>query len=151
MGVDLGGASASKVANKIARNLYHYLRDHLISPHQNRKLSHFVAFLKSRHGGDFQAFEIDDAAILAFWLQPPDCAEVQSDYRNFRNVMRGFIDLHRAVLQGQERLALAHARQTLAMAQSLTLIAAHSQVCRIHKRLLTLPYLRRSKAPIASV
>lgn len=101
-------ASASKVANKIARNLYHYLRDHLISPHQNRKLSHFVAFLKSRHGGDFQAFEIDDAAILAFWLQPPDCAEVQSDYRNFRNVMRGFIDLHRAVLQGQERLALAH-------------------------------------------
>jgi hypothetical protein len=95
-----------QTANKLARMLYAYLQEHVASAHQNRKLWHFLRFLKARHSGDFQMSDISDSAILDFWLQPPAGTEEPSDYRSFKHVMTGFMDLRRAMLLGQGRLAL---------------------------------------------
>ena len=58
----------STIANDLARQLYAALREHLPTAQAQRKFHAMTLYLQQAAGEDFTARDIDDQAVLDFWL-----------------------------------------------------------------------------------
>ena len=93
-------AAIGEAANGIARQLYDYLREHLPSAHAQRKAHLLIDFVNNRQGGRSRPDDVDDDALLAFWLDQSSDADVGGDYRTYQSVFQTGVEL---------RLLMAHA------------------------------------------
>ena len=97
----LGNASATPrtvadAANELSRRLYAVLGDHLPPAHEQRRFHAMTAFLENRAGPDFTEDDIDDVAVLAFWLAKA-VQDREADFRGYRTTWRGFVRLIRVL------------------------------------------------------
>ncbi len=100
-------ASISRAANRIARELYAFLKAHLPSAHAQRKFYLLMTFLRRRHGGRSIGPEhLDDATVLDFWLFAAAGTDGEADFRKFETVFRAFVDLRCALAAVRDRAAL---------------------------------------------
>ena len=108
--VDRGTVAGA--ARDLARRLYEWLGDHLPTAQAQRKFHAMIAFLEETHGGDFTEEDIDDAAVLRFWLRHVAPAEgdaeaggasAGADFRGYRNTFLAFLSLARVLAEGEDR------------------------------------------------
>ena len=104
----LGTVSATSrtvadAANDLSRRLYAVLGDHLPPAQEQRRFHAMTAYLEGVAGPDFTEDDIDDAAVLAFWLAKA-VSGGEADFRGYRTTWRGFLRLIR-VLAGSPSLA----------------------------------------------
>jgi hypothetical protein len=99
-------ARAGEIANDLSRALYGFLAPHLPTAHEGRRFQRLVDHLLRRGGGDFSADDIDDDAILEFWL-----AAEEPDFRVFASVLRGFLRLAEALEHAATNADMARARK----------------------------------------
>jgi len=85
-------------SNRISRTLYDYLSDHLPSVQNKVKYEQLMAFLQSRKSE--RLIEIDDEAILEFWLEKSDDPD-GGDFRTYQSVFDRFVALIRTLDAGQ--------------------------------------------------
>ena len=96
--------AASATANRLSRAVYAWLTPHLPTAHDKRRLDSLVGWLLARHGGDFGPGQIDDGAILAFWLTAEE-----AEFRTYASVVRGFLLLIEAMEASAAALSVARA------------------------------------------
>jgi hypothetical protein len=89
-----------EAANRIARQFYDYLREHLPSAHAQRKAHLLIDFVNERQGGRSGPDDVNDDALLAFWLDHSSDTEDSGDYRTYQSVFQAGVEL---------RLLMAHA------------------------------------------
>ncbi len=99
--------AVSAVAKRLARQLYAALRDHLPTAQAQRKLHAVTTFLQQEAGEGFSAHDINDEAVLNFWLANI-ASDAAGDFRGFRTTMLAFLRLRRLLLEGDSLQALAH-------------------------------------------
>ena len=103
--------AVSGAARSLARRLYAWLTDHLPAAQAQRKFRAMTAFLEEMHGPDFTEEDIDDEAVLRFWLRhavPPVERETEpqatvtaaGDFRGFRTTFLAFVSLLRVLETG---------------------------------------------------
>ena len=106
----------SGATRSLARRLYAWLADHLPAAQAQRKFRAMTAFLEETYGPDFTEEDIDDAAILRFWLRhalpsvdgrnnAQGAATVVGEFRGFRTTFLAFVSLLRVLEAGA---ALGH-------------------------------------------
>ena len=110
--VQLGAEGASRqtvseVAKDLARQLYAALRDHLPTAQAQRKFRAITEFLQEKVGDEFTGLDINDEAVLDFWLATAD-SERAADFRGFRTTVLAFLRLRRLLLDSDSLQALAH-------------------------------------------
>ena len=106
-GEDATRQTVSTVAKHLARQLYAALRDHLPAAQAQRKLHAMTAFLQQEEGEDFTVHDIDDQAVLDFWLANA-ASDAAADFRGFRTTALAFLRLRRLLLDSDSLQALAH-------------------------------------------
>jgi hypothetical protein len=100
-------ASAGETANEFSRAVYAWLTPHLPTVHEKRRLDVLVAWLTARHtpqGRSFTTDDIDDDAVLAFWL-----AAEEPEFRTYASALRGFLLLIAAMEHAAASVAVARA------------------------------------------
>lgn len=105
------GAAVSNTANAMARALHAFLKEHLTGQQHQRKFAAVMEYLVARLGDDFDPVEVDDEAVLSFWLATSGPAgDNAGDFRTFESVLRSFLVLLPAldVALRQARLATAN-------------------------------------------
>ncbi len=100
-------AAIGRAANALQRHLYAFLSDHLSSAQEQDKFSAIIEFLECQ--GDGATIEIDDEAVLAFWRRTSALADGAGDFRGYRTVFEGFVDLMRSLDVAETRLAVENA------------------------------------------
>ena len=100
-------AAIGRAANTLQRHLYAFLSDHLSSAQEQDKFTAIIEFLEDR--GDGATIEIDDDAVLAFWRDASARTDGAGDFRGYRTVFEGFVDLMRSLDVAETRLAVDHA------------------------------------------
>ena len=105
--VDRGAVAGA--ARDLARRLYEWLGDHLPAAQAQRKFHAMIAFLEEAVGADFTEEDIDDEAVLRFWLRhvaPTDgeaaAGGASADFRGYRNTFLAFLALARVLAEGAE-------------------------------------------------
>ena len=108
----VGRGAVAAAARDLARRLYEWLGDHLPAAQAQRKFHAMIAFLEETRGADFTEGDIDDAAVLRFWLRnvaPADGeaetgggATGSADFRGYRNIFLAFLALARVLAEGAE-------------------------------------------------
>jgi hypothetical protein len=111
-------AAAGEAANEISRTVYAWLTPHLPTAHEKRRLEALLDWLLSRPGAgadaqDFSTDDIDDATVLAFWLE----ADLD-EFRTFAAVLRGFLLLIEAMEDAAAATAVARAARIGADAEA---------------------------------
>jgi len=102
-------AAIGDAANGISRCLYEYLRENLPSAHTQRKTHQLVNFVNDRIGRNSGPDDIDDDALLAFWLdQSSD--EDGSDFRTYPSVFQAGIELRKAMAHALDKFRMSGAR-----------------------------------------
>ena len=96
----------SQAANRIAKDLYDYLNQHLGSLHQHRTFSALIAYLRERQGGGFASEDIDDAAVLDFWEANGGGDAKAVEFRTFVSVFRAFLRLRQSLEAAAQAVAL---------------------------------------------
>lgn len=87
---ELGWRALQDMANALSRAVYAWLRAHTRPVQESRDFEAIAAFLTARGGaGDFSAEDIDDDAVLGFWLAGP--GEPASAFRTYRKTFRAFL------------------------------------------------------------
>lgn len=104
---DVSRRTVSGVAKDLARQLYTALRDHLPTAQAQRKFRAITEFLQQEAGDEFTAHDINDDAVLSFWLACAD-SDRAADFRGFRTTMLAFLRLRRLLLDSDGLQALAH-------------------------------------------
>ena len=99
--------TVSAVAKSLARQLYAALRDHLPTAQVQRKFDAMTMFLQREAGGDFTAHDINDQAVLDFWLASA-AGDAAADFRGFRTTTMAFLRLRRLLMDSDSLQALAH-------------------------------------------
>lgn len=103
---DVSRQVVSGVAKDLARQLYAALRDHLPTAQAQRKFRAITAFLEQEAGDQFTGHDIDDQAVLNFWIA---CAgDRAADFRGFRTTTLAFLRLRRLLLDSDALQALTH-------------------------------------------
>ncbi len=107
-------ARTGEIANDLSRALYGFLAPHLPTAHEGRRFERLVDHMLHRRAddastaefdkSDFSRDDIDDAAILEFWLT---CDE--PDFRVYGTVLRGFLRLAEALEYAATSVGLARA------------------------------------------
>ena len=104
--------AVSGAARSLARRLYAWLADHLPAAQAQRKFRAMTAFLEETCGPDFTEADIDDEAVLRFWLRhavpPPTdggndargATTAAGDFRGFRTTFLAFVSLLRVLEAG---------------------------------------------------
>ncbi|MBF0419478.1 MAG: hypothetical protein HQL78_04865 [Magnetococcales bacterium] len=93
-------ANSSSCAGIISRQMHHFLNDHLPTLHNLRKFRRLIRFMVERDGKDFSTGDLDDDAVLEFWLsQSAKKEEMGVGFLTFRVVVSSFMDLYRALEQ----------------------------------------------------
>ena len=106
-------SAVSRAASDLARRLYVWLGDHLPGAQAQRKFRAMTDFLEEVRGPDFTDDDIDDEAVLHFWLRHAGAREgsgndVRSasaghgDFRGFRTTFLAFLALSRVLERGDE-------------------------------------------------
>lgn len=90
----------SDTANKVAKQLYDFLKDHLPTAQEQRKFHRLIDFMTEAHPGGFDFLSIRDPLLLDFWLK----ASLQPssdgiDFKTFSNVFRLFMHLRQSLEQ----------------------------------------------------
>lgn len=98
--------TVSGVAKDLARQLYAALRDHLPTAQAQRKFRAITEFLQQEAGDGFAAHDIDDKAVLNFWLASAS-NDRAADFRGFRTTMLAFLRLRRLLLDSDGLQAMA--------------------------------------------
>lgn len=97
-------AQVSDRAKGLARALHAYLADHLPTAQAQRRFRALAAFLRQRSGPAFSVDDLDDAAVLAFWLvTAPDPA---LDLRTYGSALDACGRFIQALLAAADRAAL---------------------------------------------
>ncbi len=105
-------ASVSEAANRLSRLLYGYLKGHLPTVQNHRKLACLVAYLRDLGDGDFGPTAIDDPVVLDFWLsQSGKVSSDSPDFRTFRSVFRAFVRLRQTLDEAHNFQSLRNARR----------------------------------------
>ncbi len=100
-------SSMSQAANATARELYEFLNAHLPTAHAQRKYHHLMSFLRGRHGNRvFGPEDLDDGAVLEFWLVASASPDSGTDFRKFVSVFGAFVRLRMSLAAGRDRAAL---------------------------------------------
>jgi hypothetical protein len=87
-------ATVAVTANALARGLHAFLKDHLSGQQHQRKFARMVDHLIGRMGPGFDPSDIDDEAVLSFWLaNSAAAAEAGCDFKTFESVYRSFLAL----------------------------------------------------------
>ena len=121
--------AVSGAARDLARRLYGWLGDHLPTAQAQRKFHAMIAFVEEARGTDFTEEDIDDEAILRFWLRhgasdggggTPGAGDAHDtdgaggmpgsagtagsnpDFRGYRNTFLAFLSLARVLAAGAE-------------------------------------------------
>ena len=103
----------SRTAGDLARRLYVWLGDHLPTAQAQRKFRAMTNFLEEVRGSDFTEQDIDDEAVLRFWLRHTGAREGgksdaqrgsagRGDFRGFRSTFLAFLALFRVLERGEE-------------------------------------------------
>ncbi len=108
-----GGATASGVsraANRTSGQLYDYLREHLLTVQEQRKLRHMVDYMERSCGAAFGSEAIDDERVLSFWCDESAATHSYgTDFKLFGTVVRGFVLFRKLLGLGAARVALDRA------------------------------------------
>ncbi len=99
-------ASRSHAASAITREVYAFLKPHLPSVHAQRKFRLLMSFLGNRQGGGVGPEDLDDQAVLDFWVFASTSADTNVDFRTFKTVFQGFIRLRDALAAAREQAAI---------------------------------------------
>lgn len=96
IGERLSGPGISKTdvavaSNRLQKTIYAWLSDHLPPVQIHRKNRILSRFMSDARDGDFNTDDLDDAAILDFWLRFSSDSEM--DFRMYRSVYAGFRQL----------------------------------------------------------
>ena len=104
---DAGRGAVAEATRDLARRVYEWLGDHLPAAQAQRKFHAMVAYLEQVVGADFTEEDIDDEAVLRFWLRevtPADgeteASGASTDFRGFRNTFLAFLALVRVLATG---------------------------------------------------
>ena len=103
-------SSVSRAANRTSGLLYDYLRQHLLTVQEQRKLRHMVAYMEKSCGAAFGAEAIDDERVLSFWCD--ESAALHSygtDFKLFGTVVRAFVLFRKLLDLGAVRVAIDRA------------------------------------------
>lgn len=106
-------SAISRAAGDLARQLYEWLADHLPTAQAQRKFRSMTDFLEEIRGPDFTDEDIDDEAVLRFWLRQAGAREGggkdmrvattgRGDFRAFRTTLLAFLALIRVLERGAE-------------------------------------------------
>ena len=104
-------SAVSRAAGDLARRLYKWLADHLPAAQAQRKFRAMTEFLEEVRGPDFTDDDIDDEAVLRFWLRYAgardgsgnarwSAAAGHGDFRGFRTTFLAFLALFRVLEAG---------------------------------------------------
>ncbi len=99
-------ASRSQAASAITREVYAFLKPHLPPVHAQRKFRLLMAFLERRFGGGVGPEDLDDQAVLDFWIFASTSTETNVDFRTFKTVFQGFIRLRDALAAARDHAAI---------------------------------------------
>ena len=105
--------AVSRAAGDLARRLYAWLDDHLPTAQAQRKFRAMTGFLEEVRGPDFTDDDIDDEAVLRFWLRHAGArgdnggsvkkvSADHGDFRGFRTTLLAFLALLRVLERGEE-------------------------------------------------
>jgi hypothetical protein len=98
-------ARAAELSNALSRDLYAWLAPHLPTAHDQRRFRQLADFMAARGDGDFSTDDIDDDAILQFWLHGAD-----EEFRTYAGVLRAFLRFAEAL---EEAAAALEAKRPL--------------------------------------
>jgi hypothetical protein len=90
----------SDTANKLAKQLYDFLKDHLPTAQEQRKFHRLIDFMAEAQPGGFDYLSIKDPLLLDFWQQAsrqPSSDGV--DFKTFSNVFGLFVNLRQSLEQ----------------------------------------------------
>lgn len=104
---DANRHTVSDVAKALARRLYAALRNHLPTAQAQRKYRAITEFLQEEAGDEFTGHDINDEAVLNFWLATAD-SDKATDFRGFRTTVLAFLRLRRLLLESDSLRSLAH-------------------------------------------
>jgi len=104
-------AAVSEASNRLSRDVYKFLQDHLPSAQNQRKFHSISQFLKARLGDQFDVSMVDDQTVLDFWMAEsanPD--EDGTDFMMFQTVLKSFVNIIRALEDAQSQHDMRHTR-----------------------------------------
>jgi hypothetical protein len=94
-------------ANELSRLIYDYLKEHLPSAQNQRKLRRLIAFMEDLRGAEFAADSIDDAVVLDFWIAESANESADGvDFRTYQTVFKSFLRLRQTLDQAADLQAL---------------------------------------------
>ena len=101
----LDRGAVSEAARDLARRFYAWLGNHLPAAQAQRKFQAMIEFLEETLGADFTEEDIDDEAVLRFWLRQLGAGTGESsgsntDFRGYRNTFIAFLTLSRVLATG---------------------------------------------------
>ncbi len=79
-------AVVTETANAVSRRIYDYLKTCLPTAQAQRKTRRMVDFLKRRSPGRIGPEDVDDAAVLDFWLEASTGGGEAADFKAYRTV-----------------------------------------------------------------
>jgi hypothetical protein len=79
-------AVVTKTANAVSRRIYDYLKTCLPTAQAQRKTRRIVDFLKRRSQSRIGPEDVDDAAVLDFWLEASTGGSEGADFKAYRTV-----------------------------------------------------------------
>lgn len=106
----LGKKDVAELANSLARRVYAYLSTHLPTAQSQRKFRAVLSFLRQSKNGTAQAEDIDDDAVLAFWICTSANDRIEGDFRSFRSVFRLMVAIRDALGAESSHRAIAYAK-----------------------------------------
>lgn len=105
-GGEPGMAAVSRAANGVSRQVYAFLKAHLPTTQAQRKLHALTTFLRQRGGSATEPDDLDDDAVLAFWLLASRDDSEATDFRTFKATFQTFVRLHDALAVARDHDAL---------------------------------------------
>ena len=102
----------SDSANKLAKQLYDFLKDHLPTAQEQRKFHRLIDFMAETQPGGFDFLSIRDPLLLDFWRK----ASLQLsgngvDFKTFSNIFRLFVHLRQSLEQVENLRKLNNPRR----------------------------------------
>ncbi|WP_259780165.1 hypothetical protein [Aestuariispira ectoiniformans] len=100
---DATDKDVSATAKELAKQVYHFLDDHLPSVQEQKKFRQVGGYLEARFGPGFTAGDIDDTCILEFWLEMSGLdGEEGGNFTGFPTAFDAFIRFVQAVDLGMQ-------------------------------------------------
>ncbi len=109
---DATRARVSDTANELSRHVYAFLKVHLPTVTAQKKFRLIVSFMRTRNGGSVDPADIDDNAVLDFWIFASAQRDLGADFKSFKTVFLAFVRVADSLRAMRDRLAI---QQTLSL------------------------------------